>query len=250
MHRCWLQTDTAPDTGTMVALSAEESAHIARVLRMRPGDAVQLIAADQLLQGELASVTDTAVTVRVLAGLPSPECPVRVTLVQGLPKLDKLETILQKATELGVWDVLPVEMERSVARLDGKEIKKRERLARIALEAAKQSGRAHLPEVRLPCGLAEALQTLHGQAYDGILLAWEEERELRLSEAIAQLAAQTPNLRSLALVIGPEGGISPKEAERWQAIGARCVTLGKRILRTETAGLCALAVTMCALGEL
>ena len=250
MHRCWLQTDTAPAVGDTVALSAEESAHMTRVLRMKPGDAVQLIAGEKLLQAELMAADDQAARVRVLEELPTPECPVRITLVQGLPKLDRLETIIQKATELGVWDVLPVEMERSVARLDGKEARKRERLERIALEAAKQSGRAHVPEVRTPCGLTDALQTLQKQGYDAILVAWEEEGSLRLSEAIAQQRSQQGPMRSLALVIGPEGGMSAKEVERWQAIGARCVTLGRRILRTETAGLCALAVTMCALGEL
>ena len=250
MHRCWLQTNVAPSAGDVVTLSVEESAHMTRVLRMKPGDEVQLIAGERLLQGELLASDDQTAQVRVLAELPSPECPVRITLVQGLPKLDKLETIIQKATELGVWDVLPVEMERSVARLDGKEARKRERLERIALEAAKQSGRAHIPEVRTPCGLTQALQTLQKQAYDLILVAWEEEGSLRLSEAVARHREQQAQMRSLALVIGPEGGMGAGEVERWQAIGARCVTLGRRILRTETAGLCALAVTMCALGEL
>ncbi len=249
MHRCWLDTDTPPTAHALVTLNAEESAHIARVLRMRVGDAVQLIAADTLHEAMIETIDEKAATLRVGQALPSPECAVRITLMQGLPKLDKLELIVQKATELGVWDVLPVEMERSVARLDGKEEKKAERLRRIALEAAKQSGRAHVPAIHAGRRLSDVLTTL-AQGYDALLVAWEEEQALRLGEAVAALRAERPALATIALVIGPEGGISEKEIDRLKAEGARCVTLGRRVLRTETAGLCALAVVQCALGEM
>ena len=249
MHRCWLDTRLPPAAGDVVTLSAEESAHIARVLRIRAGEAVQLIAADALYAATVMTVDEKTATLRVGEALPSPECPVKLTLVQGLPKLDKLELIAQKATELGVWDVLPVEMERSVSRLDGKEDKKAERLRRIALEAAKQSGRAHVPAIRAACRFSDALSTL-AKGYDAVLIAWEEEQALRLGEAVQALRAEKPNLTSIALVIGPEGGITAKEVTSLHAAGAQCVTLGRRILRTETAGLCALAVVQCALGEM
>ena len=247
MHRCWLDSPVPPVAGGVVTLGAEESAHIARVLRVRAGDAVQLIAADCLYTATVATADEKAATLRVGEPLPSPECPVKLTLVQGLPKLDKLELVVQKATELGVWDVLPVEMERSVSRLDGKEEKKAERLRRIALEAAKQSGRAHVPDIRAACRFADALPML-AKGYDAVLVAWEEEHALCLGEAVRALRAE--KLTSLALVVGPEGGIAEKEIDSLRRIGARCVTLGKRILRTETAGICALAVVQCALGEM
>lgn len=250
MHRCWLEANAPLANGETIALSAEESLHIARVLRMKADEKVQLIAAGHLYAGKLTNVSEKTATVRVLEELPSPECPVRVTLVQGLPKLDKLEMIIQKATELGAWDILPVEMDRSVARLDAKEDKKRERWNRIALEAAKQSGRAHLPDVRPACRLPQAMAALQGEKFDAVYVAWEEESALCLSAAVRQLLIETPQPQAIALVIGPEGGISPKEIDQWKAMGAQCVTLGRRILRTETAGLCALAVTMSALGEL
>ncbi len=250
MHSCWLDTETAPVPGAVVALSAEEGAHVARVVRMRPGDAVRLMAAGGLYTASIEAIRDGAVTLRVAEELPSPECPVRVTLAQGLPKLDKLEWIVQKATELGAWDVLPLEMERSVARLDGREAQKRERLARIALEAAKQSGSARAPEVRLPCRFADGLAALAAGGYDAVLVAWELEGALKLSDALKGLLAAVPAPRAVALVVGPEGGITEGEIQRLTAIGARCVTLGKRILRTETAGLCALSVAMAAFGEL
>ena len=230
-------------------LDAQESAHIMRVLRMRAGDAVQLIAADTLFAATLEVADEKAAILRVGAPLPSPECPVRLTLVQGLPKLDKLELVVQKATELGVWAIMPVEMERSIARLDGKEDKKAERLRRIALEAAKQSGRAHVPAVCPACRFADALPLLAGN-YSAVLVAWEEEHALRLGAAVAALQAQTQAPDTIAIVVGPEGGITQNEVDRLKAGGAQCVTLGRRILRTETAGICALAVAQCALGEM
>ena len=250
MHRCWLDQAEPLTLGEEYALSAEESAHVARVLRMRPDDSVQLIAADSLFAGELCTVSDTMATARATAALPSPECPVRITLCQGLPKQEKLEWIVQKATELGVWDVLPIDMERSIAKLDGKEEKKRERMQRIALEAAKQSGRAHVPHIDAACRFTEAMARLAERAYDAVLVAWEGESGLRITQAMQALTARTPSLRKIAVVIGPEGGISEKEITRLCDAGAQCVTLGKRILRTETAGLCALSAMMATLGEM
>ena len=231
-----------------MALSPEESAHVARVLRMKTGDKVQLIAAERLYEGELSAADSRAATVRVLSALPSPEPAVQVTLLQGLPKLDKMEWIIQKATELGVWELWPVAMERSVARADGD--KKAERWNRIALEAAKQSGRAHVPQVMPVTEDKSAIALLREAGFDAIFVAWEEEGELTRSGALQSLLAGDGMPAKIALVIGPEGGIGAGEAQRFKECGATFVTLGKRILRTETAGLCALSVLMSAFGEM
>lgn len=241
MHRCWIDSAVPPAIGCAVALSRQESDHILKVLRMETGDSVQLIAAEHLFRAEIDAADAGGVRVRVVEELPSPEPSVKITLVQGLPKADKLEWIIQKATELGVYRILPVEMARSVARITAKDDQKRERLGRIALEAAKQAGRAHVPEVLPAVRFADALQALRGTVY----VAWEEETVLRLSKAV-----QADRPEEITLVIGPEGGITPDEIEKLQAHGAKAVTLGRRILRTETAGMCALAVTMAALGEM
>ncbi len=248
MHRCWLGESGPLAQGELVTLSPQESAHVARVLRMKAGEKVQLIAAERLYEGELVLPDPQAARVRVLLALPSPEPSVRVTLIQGLPKLDKMEWIVQKATELGVWDILPVEMERSVARADGD--KKGERFNRIALEAAKQSGRAHVPQVLPMCGGKGAADYLKEVGMDAVFVAWEEEGALTLSRALQTLLLEKPKPEKIAVIIGPEGGIDAKEIELFRGLGARCVTLGKRILRTETAGLCALAVTMSVFGEM
>ncbi len=241
MHRCWLDTDTPLAVSGVFTLSQEESGHLLKSLRMRPGDDVQILAAKRLYEGEIASAGGGIVSVRVRSELPSPEPAVRVTLLQGLPKADKLEFIVQKATELGADRIQPVEMARSVARISATEEQKRERLARIALEAAKQAGRARVPQVLRAVRLEEALQTLRGTVY----VAWEEAAALRLSQALAEDRPE-----EITLVIGPEGGIAAEEIARLVAAGAKPVTLGPRILRTETAGLCALAVIMAAFGDM
>lgn len=241
MHRCWLDTNLPPADGETVTLSRPESDHVLKVLRMKTGDALEVIAAQRLYAGEITAAEDGAVQARIVRELPSPESSVKVTLVQGLPKADKLEWIVQKATELGVDRILPVEMARSVARITDKDEKKRDRLQRIALEAAKQAGRAHVPQVLPAVRFQDALRDMTGVIY----VAWEEAAEPRLSAAVA---ADRP--REITMVIGPEGGITAEEIAQLRAIGAKPVTLGRRILRTETAGVCALAVTMAALGEM
>ena len=241
MHRCWLETTEPPAKGGFAPLSRTESDHMLKSLRMRIGDAVQLIAAERLYEGEIASMDDGIVQVLILRELPSPEPAVRITLAQGLPKSDKMEWIVQKATELGVYRIQPVEMERSVARITEKDDKKRNRLSRIVLEAAKQSGRAHVPEVLPTMRFSDALKAWSGAIY----VAWEEADALHLSQAVVQ-----DQPREMILVIGPEGGITAEEIAQLTAIGAKPVTLGRRILRTETAGLCAIAVAMAALGEM
>lgn len=249
MHRFYVETPIV-ETGVTVTLSAEESAHAARVLRLRPGEEVRLLDDANLWEAVLESVDPKETIAKVTALCPSPEAPAQAVLFQGLPKADKLELIAQKGTELGMWELWPVEMERSVAKADkaDKADKKRERLSRIALEAAKQSGRAHVPRVASTIPFAKALNRL--DAFDLVLVAWEEEHSLPMSQAVAKYAAQHGAPKRVMIVIGPEGGISQREWEQLKEHGAASVTLGRRILRTETAGLCALSVLWTALGEM
>jgi len=250
MHRCGVEEQL--HEGVTVTLSREESAHAAKVLRLRPGDAVQLLDGENLHMGVLETVSDSACTVNVLKRCESPEAPCKAVLWQGLPKADKLELIAQKATELGMWELWPVEMIRSIAKADkaDKSEKKRERLSRIALEAAKQSGRAHVPEIASTRSLNAAMKDAQSEHFDMILVAWEEEHALPLSKAVQAYVSDRGTPEKVLIVIGPEGGITPEEKARLDEIGARSVTLGKRILRTETAGLCALAALWTALGEM
>ena len=249
MHRFYVDTPIA-EAGVCISLNAEESAHAARVLRLRPGEEVRLLDGENIWAAELESVDAKETTAVVTSLCPSPEAPARAVLFQGLPKADKLELITQKGTELGMWELWPVEMERSVARADkaDKAEKKRERLQRIAMEAAKQSGRAHVPEVLPTTSLAKALDKL--EAFDLVLVAWEDEHALSMSKAVLQHVQEHGAPEKVMIVIGPEGGISQAEWQKLHAAGAVSVTLGPRILRTETAGLCALSVLWTALGEM
>lgn len=246
MHRFYVERPAA--AGEAAVLSPEESAHAARVLRLRPGEEIVLLDGQALWSARLEVVNDRACEARVLETLPSPEPCARVTLIQGLPKADKLEWIAQKATELGAWALWPVEMARCVAR--GGKDSRRERLSRIALEAAKQSGRAHVPQIETARSFRQALEALKSDPPDLLLTAWEEEHALPMSRAVAGFVAERGLPGRVAIVIGPEGGIAPEEWEALRALGAVSVTLGPRILRTETAGLCALSVLWAALGEM
>ena len=231
--------------GHTVTLPDEESHHALKVLRLRDGEEIRLLDGETLWQARL-SVQNGAACAEVLAALPSPEAGARVTLLQGLPKADKLEMIVQKATELGVWRIQPVDMTYCVVHAD--RFKNPERLSRIALEAAKQSSRAHVPEIALPCSFQKALDSC--PEYDLILVAWEEEHTLLLSECIRQETEAGRRPRNILLAVGPEGGISVQEWEQLKEKGAHAVSLGPRILRTETAGLCALSVIWATLGEM
>lgn len=246
MHRFYVEHPAS--AGKTAVLSPEESAHAARVLRLRPDEEIVLLDGQTLWSAKLEVVNDRACEARVLSALPSPEPCAKVTLIQGLPKSDKLEWIVQKATELGVWALWPVEMTRCVAR--GGKDSRRDRLSRIALEAAKQSGRAHVPQIEPAQAFRQALEALKKDPPDLLLTAWEEERALPMSRAIADFAAHHGRPGRVAVVIGPEGGIAAEEWEALRALGAVSVTLGPRILRTETAGLCALSVLWAALGEM
>ncbi len=209
--------------------------YVSRVLRVKAGDALEVFdGAGHEFDARVTSLTETHATLQLGAPRQAP-APRPLTLLQGLPKADKLELVLQKGTELGASGFMPVACERCVVKLDGKEEKKRERWQRIVEEAARQSGRADVPHVALPRPLMDAVRGLDKDV--AVLVLDEEEQALPLSTAVAPLGA-----RPLALVIGPEGGLSRAEVAALKAAGAIPVTLGRLILRTETAGLAAVSV--------
>ncbi|MDP3503231.1 MAG: RsmE family RNA methyltransferase [Myxococcales bacterium] len=207
--------------------------HLAIVLRVRAEEALEVFdGRGQVFDAKVVSVEADALTVQL--GLPrAVPPPRRVTVIQGLPKADKLELVLQKGTELGASAFWPVAMKRCVVKLEGKEEKKLERWRRIVEEAARQCGRADVPEVFEPVRLADVAMT-----DTTVLVLDEAERSLPLSDAVRSVEAT----RSLALVVGPEGGLDRSEVDALVAHGALAVTLGPNVLRTETAALAALAV--------
>ena len=234
-----------PPAGGVASLPPEEAKHAAKVLRLRPGDEVcGMDGAGRRWRCEVGEVSG-GVTVRLLEELPPNEAPVRVTVYEGLPKADKLDFIAQKLTELGAAALTPVKMERCVVRLDAKDgAKRRERLEKIAREAAKQCGRALPPRIDAPLVWPRALQAM--AAHELLLVPWEEARGERLKDAHGRHSGA----RDIGIVIGPEGGMTAAEVDAMTAAGACAVTLGPRILRTETAAVVAAALAMQLWGDL
>jgi len=243
MHRFY--ADDSGVTDGVARLADEDARHASRVLRMKPGEPCEVFANGGRYAAEVASISESEVTCRIVSPLPSTEATLRITLYQGLPKADKMELIVQKAVELGAERIVPVAMSRCVVQLSGKDgVKKQERWQKIAREASKQSGRCELPTVECPISFKQLLERL--STHDAALVPWEDARGYSL-RAFHQ---EHPDVHSVAIVIGPEGGMSEGEVALMQERGCIPVTLGKRILRTETAGLCAMSALFCLFGDM
>ena len=237
-------------TASSATITGDDAHHISRVLRMKAGDALSLCdGAGNEYDAVIVSISQEAV--RCTVGEPhagAAESPVCVTLFQCLPKTGKMELIVQKSTELGAAAIAPVAMIRSVARLEGKDAaKKTERWQKIAREAVKQCARVSAPEVRLPRKLSAMREELN--ALDVLIVPWEDARDGSVADCLAPFAQKEDV--SVGILIGPEGGIAPEEAE-WltREANAKLVTLGPRILRTETAAIASQTIVMALRGEM
>ncbi len=233
-------------SGDRVAFDADETRHLVRVLRLRPGDVVTATdgrggawAVRLLTLGEQA--TGTIVGAASLAA----ESPLAIALVQAVPKGDRMEAIVRATTELGVARILPALTERTIVHLDPAQWGERaRRWQRVAREATKQCGRAVVPLVEAPRPLAECIAS--EKDADLRLCLWESEgTPLR-----RVLEAREAPPRSACVIVGPEGGLTADEVARAGAAGYVPVTLGERILRTETAGPAIVALLQYGLGDL
>lgn len=220
-----------------VEVSGERLHYLARVLRLAPGDALEVFdGRGSAHRATVKAIEEQRATVVLGEAVEAPRGG-EVTIVQGLPKGDKLELVLQKGTELGAAAFAPVHTARAVVKLTSERAAdKVRRWQKIAEEAARQCGRADVPQVLPVRGLIETCRELAATAV--VLVLDEEERATRLSHALAQAGEGTP----LAVVIGPEGGLSREEVQALTGLGAVPVTLGERVLRTETASLAALSI--------
>ena len=233
--------DRPLSVGDAFALPEEAAAHLVRVLRLREGDDCVLFNGDgHDYAARLDAIGKREVRVRVTGvSAVDNESPLRITLLQGIARGEKMDWILQKAVELGVAAFVPVSSERSEVRLDAERADKRVAHWRsVVRSACEQSGRAVVPEVGAPQSLASALETL--PAGERFLLDPLAER------AIGTLALQAT---TCVLAIGPEGGWSPRDREQLLAAGFTGLRLGPRILRTETAGLAAIAALQAGFGD-
>lgn len=228
--------------GDEIVIQGNDVNHIKNVLRMRPGDELSISDGEGMdYSCTIASIERDEVRVNIEESLDScVELPVKLYLFQGLPKADKMELIIQKAVELGVYEIIPVRTKRVIVKLDDKkESKKIARWQQIAEGGAKQSGRGLIPEIKPLMSFSEALR--YAKELDAVLVPYEKaEGMAKTREIIKGLKGK----KSVGIFIGPEGGFDESEIEEAMASGALPVTLGRRILRTETAGLTMLSVLM------
>lgn len=226
----------------MVTLAGSDVNHIVHVLRMGKGDSLILNTTNgQELCCVIEAIRDGTVACRVVSvDANHTEPRVRVTLLQGIPKGEKMELIVQKSVELGVCSIVPVQTERTVMRFHTPQdaVKKQQRWQKIAEEASKQCGRGIIPTIHPVQSVEEALKAIPERTLR--LVAYENEQENSLKERIRS-AAMEDNIEDIAVFIGPEGGIASNEFALAEAYGFKSTSLGRRILRTETAGISVLA---------
>ena len=240
MHRFFV--DNCSDIKDNIIIDGSDVNHIKNVLRLRCGEHI-LVSNGNGMDYECSVVeidTDT-VTAKVLDVFKNAaELPVNITLFQGMPKQDKLELIIQKSVELGVREIVPVITKRSVVKIDEKKAgKKIERYNSIAESAGKQSGRGIIPEVKEFMTFKQAIE--YAKTLEMNIIPYEEAEGMAYSREVIK---DIKNHKSLGIFIGPEGGFAKEEVELAMSMGAKCITLGNRILRTETAGLAVLSIIM------
>ncbi len=244
MHRFF--SEEINSTSGEIRITGSDAYHASHVLRLAPGDCIEVGSGDgRDYTCRITSISneEVAAVIEDINGNAA-ELPVAITLYQGFPKGDKMDLILQKAVELGAARIVPVWMKRSVVKMDAaKAAKRRDRYQAIAEAAAKQSGRGVIPEVGTFLSMKEAVE--EAAQLDAILLPYENAEGMDAARNIVSAIVHDAKhgvIRTLGIFIGPEGGFEESEVSLLEEAGAKTMTLGHRILRTETAGLALLSI--------
>ena len=227
--------------GDRYVITGADHNHIKNVLRMKVGDTILISANGKSNLCEIEIIDNDEIVAPIIEeDYQNTELPLQIYLFQGLPKSDKMELIIQKAVELGVYSITPIEMKRCIVKLDDKKKKsKQTRWQAISESAAKQSKRNTIPEINEIISYKAALNT--AKELDLLLVPYEnEDGILSTKEALAKLK----EAKSVGIIIGPEGGFDDAEIEAAKDAGGRIISLGKRILRTETAAITAVGMCM------
>lgn len=234
----------------IVKILGEDVKHISNVLRMKLDDEIQVCDTDTS-NNYIVKLKDFSkdeiigeIKEKILS---EAESDINITIFQGIPKSDKMELIIQKSTELGVKEITPVDMERCVSKISSKDEKKKiERWQKISEVAAKQSGRDIIPKINNVVKIKDICENIEN--FDMVIVPYEKEGKFDFKQAIDLAKEQKKENLSIGIVIGPEGGFDSNEIEKMKNFGAQVVTLGKRILRTETVALAMISVIMYELG--
>ncbi len=251
MHRFFVSQDRV--FGDKIQITGGDVAHISRVLRMSPGDRMMVnISMNTECLAQISTIDKDEVWADIVEIREiKRELPVEVVLFQGLPKGDKMDRIVQKAVELGAGEVVPVKTHRSIVKIDEKKAKNKvSRWQGIAESAAKQSGRGKIPAVKAPMTFQEALE--EAESCDLVLIPYELCESMKeTKEFLGTIPDRVAggSCKKIGIFIGPEGGFEKEEVEKVRTMGGEEITLGKRILRTETAGICLLSILMFLLEE-
>ena len=227
-----------------ITIIGEDVNHIKNVIRKQIGDNIEICNKDnkKSYKCEITKIEENQITTEIIEELISQEDNIIVDIYQGLPKADKMELIIQKSVELGANAIIPVDMKRCVVKLDSKsEEKKIERWQKISESAAKQCGRNNIPEVKHLVNIKDICNKI--KDYDAMIVAYENEKENTLKQELTKLKNKQKNLK-IGIVIGPEGGLEENDVKLLKESGAKIITLGSRILRTETVALNMLSIIM------
>ncbi|HCW53474.1 MAG TPA: 16S rRNA methyltransferase [Clostridium sp.] len=250
MHKFFTSQNNITDTQGIIL--GDDVKHIYKVLRLNEGEKVVLNDCEGTeYLGKINTITKNEVVVDIIEKLDiNNESRVKIHLYQGLPKGQKMDLIVQKGTELGIYQFIPTITSRVDVKLKG-EFKKLDRLNRIALEASKQSKRSIIPKVNEVVSFDEALEEL--KSMDLVLVPYENAKNFGIKTLMKKLNDEKVDLdsiKNIGIVIGPEGGFEEEEIEILKEQGAYIITLGNRILRTETAGFTATALVQYELSDL
>ncbi|MGL5615395.1 MAG: 16S rRNA (uracil(1498)-N(3))-methyltransferase [Sarcina sp.] len=245
MHKFFTPTNLFTETHAII--QGDDVKHIYKVLRVSTGEKVSInnLQGEEFL-GEVEEVNKSEVRIKLIEKLEiNNESPISIILFQGMPKATKMDLIVQKGIELGIDEFIPVITARVDVKLKG-EFKKLDRLNKIALEAAKQSKRSKIAKVLEPINFQEAMDIM--KEMDLIVIPYENATGYGIRALKESLGDKTP--KNIAIMIGPEGGFEEEEIENLKNMGAHIVTLGPRILRTETAGFTCASLLQYELGDL
>ena len=227
-----------------ITIIGEDVNHIKNVIRKQIGDIIEICNQDneKSYKCEIEKIEEKQITTKIIEELKAQESNIKVDIFQGLPKAEKMELIIQKSVELGANAIIPVNMKRCVVKLDSKsEEKKIERWQKISESAAKQCGRNNIPEVKHLVNIKDICNKI--KDYDAMIVAYENEKENTLKQELTKLKNKQKNLK-IGIVIGPEGGLEENDVKLLKESGAEIITLGHRILRTETVALNMLSIIM------
>lgn len=242
MPRYFVETKQVKDD--LIIIIGEDVNHIKNVLRKQQGDIIEICNKEnrKAYKCEIMFIEESKISAKILEELEENiGNSIKVDIYQGLPKADKMELIIQKSVELGVNNIIPVAMKRCIVKIESKdEHKKIDRWQKIAESAAKQSGRNIIPEVKNIHKIQDICNKV--EEYDIILVAYENEKQNKLKYQLEKL--RNNSQVEIAVVIGPEGGLEETDVNLLQEAGAKVITLGNRILRTETVALNVLSIIM------